>query len=129
MIIEYEGESYPFDFGEITIKQAMKIERHAGMPFKDWGKKVAEGGDLKAMQAVGWLILFGGRDTPIEDCDFKLARLGEAFANAALTEQEAAKAAEAAQPGPTAAAISSAPREPLNGEAADQSPLSLAADS
>ena len=94
MIIEYEGKSYTFDMAEVTVKQAIKIEKHTGMAFTDWGEAVAKGADLKAVQAIGWLVLHEGRDVPIEDCDFKLMKLGEAFAAAAAKEEAAAKAAE-----------------------------------
>jgi hypothetical protein len=123
MIIEYEGKSYDFDFEEITVKQAIKIEKHTGMPLSKFTDAAAEGVDMVALQAVGWLILHGGRDVPIEDCDFKVMKLGEAFAKAAA-EEEAAQKAQEGQPGPTAA-ISSAPM--ANGHAAAPSSLSSAA--
>jgi hypothetical protein len=102
VIIEYEGQRYPFDFDQITVKQAIKIEKHAGMALAEWGKAAAEGSSLLALQAVGWLVLHGGRDIPIEDCDFKLAPLGAAFAKAAAEEEAAEKAREAVEDaGPT----------------------------
>ena len=132
MIIEYEGKSYPFDFADITVKQAMKIEKFSGMPFGEWGKAVAGGSSLAAVQAVGWLVLTGGDPAvPIEDCDFKLARLSEAMgaANAAEEAAEAAatEAAEAAGPRPTCG-TSTAPKADANG-AGDLSPASLTAGS
>ena len=57
MIIEYEGQRYPFDFADITVKQAIRLEKYTGMPFGEWGKAVATGSSLLALQAVGWLVL------------------------------------------------------------------------
>ena len=131
MIVEYEGERYLFDFADITVKQAIKIEKHTGMSFGEWGKAVATGGSLLALQAVGWLVLHGGRDVPIGDCDFKLMQLGEALraANAAeeAAEAAAAEAAGAAGPRPTGG-TSTAPEVTANG-AGDLSPESLTAGS
>jgi hypothetical protein len=129
VIIEYEGQRYPFDFDDITVKQAIKIEKHTGMSFGEWGKAIAAGSSLAAVQAVGWLILHGGRDVPIEDCDFKLMQLAGALhaANAAeeAAEKAAAEAAEAAGPRPTGG-TSTAPKAAANG-AGDLSPASLTA--
>lgn len=122
MIIEYEGAQYEFDFDDITVKQAMKIEKHVGMQLEEFGKVLAEGGNLRAVQAAGWLILHGGRDIPIEDCDFKLVRFGEAFARAAAEAEAAELAAAGAQPGPTDGTFTAVPAAP-NGAAAD--PLRL----
>lgn len=113
MIIEYEGQRYEFDFDDITVKQAIKIEKHTGMQLSEWGKDLAEGASATAMQAVGWLVLHGGRDIPIDDCDFKIAALGEAFTKATAEEEAAQKAREAAEDaGPTL------PAAPLNGSGA-----------
>jgi hypothetical protein len=106
VIVEYEGQRYPFDFADITVKQAIRIEKFTGMPFAEWGRAAESGGSLTALQAVGWLVLTGGDlNKPIEDCDFKLGALSEAVAvaNAAenAAEAAAAKAAEEAGPRPT----------------------------
>jgi hypothetical protein len=119
VIIEYEGQRYPFDFEDITVKQAIKMEKYTGMSFGEWGKAVAEGNSLAAVQAVGWLVLHGGDlDMPIGDCDFKLARLSSAIkaANDAevAAEKAAADAAEAVGPRPTAG-TSTALKAPANG--------------
>ena len=132
MIVEYEGERYLFDFADITVKQAIRLEKYTGMPFGEWGKAVATGSSLLALQAVGWLVLTGGDlNVPIEDCDFKLARLSEAIgaANAAeeAAEAAAAEAAGAAGPRPTGG-TSTAPEVTANG-AGDLSPESLTAGS
>ena len=124
MIIEYEGQRHEFDYADIGVKQAMKIEKHTGLSFFEWGQAVAERRDMRALQAVGWLILHGGDlDVPIEDCDFKVVRLGAAIAKAQAAEEAAEKAAQDGQPGPTAG-DSTAPPAARNGEAADLSPLS-----
>jgi hypothetical protein len=130
VIIEYEGQRYPFDFADITVKQAIRMEKFTGMSFGEWGKAVAAGSSLVAVQAVGWLVLHGGDlAVPIEDCDFKLARLSEAIkvANAAeeAAEVAAAKAAEAVGPRPTGG-TSTPPKVIANG-AGDLSPESLTA--
>jgi hypothetical protein len=111
VIIEYEGQRYEFDFDDITVKQAIKIEKHTGLTLSQWGKELSPKEDeegssrsLIAMQALGWLVLHGGKDIPIEDCDFKMIKLGEAFAKAAEVEAAARKAADdaaVAAAGPT----------------------------
>ncbi len=98
MIIDYEGARYEFDYGDITVRQAIKVEKHTGLKMTDWGEALSKGESLMALQALGWLVLEGGRDMPIEDCDFKIVKLGEAFAVAAAREAEAQKAADAARP-------------------------------
>ena len=98
LIIEYEGQRYPFDFEDIGVKQGILIERHTGLPFAEWGSALEKGGNLLALQAVGWLILTGGDlDRPIADCNFAMARLGAAFAAAVTAEA----GAQAQQEGPT----------------------------
>jgi hypothetical protein len=111
LIITYEGRSYPFDMADVTVKQGMKIEAHMGIPYADWSKALAAGGNLMAIQAFGWLILHDGDlATPIEDCDVKMGRLGEAWTAATAEEAAAEKAAEeAAGPRPTAGTSSGPP--------------------
>jgi hypothetical protein len=93
LIITYEGKAYDFDLADMTIKQAMKVEKHIGGPMDKFEKGIASG-DLACFQALGWLILHGGDDTPVADVDFKISRLSQAFAEAvqAEAEEEAAKA-------------------------------------
>jgi hypothetical protein len=124
--IDYEGQSYPFDYADITVKQAMMIEKHMGVPFAEWGKAVAAGGNLMAMQAMGWLVLDGGDlGKPVADSDCKMGRLGTALSDAYAEKAAAEKAAEeAAGPVPTSG-TSSDPRE-ANGTAVPP-PLSSAA--
>lgn len=102
MIIEYEGKRYEFDFDDVTVKQAIKIEKHTGLTLSEWGKDLEAGSSAVAIQALGWLVLHDGRDIPIDDCDFKMVKLGEAFAKAAEEEaaEEARRIAEEAA-GPT----------------------------
>jgi hypothetical protein len=100
MRITYEGAVYDFDMADVTVKQGIKIEKHMGCPFTDWGDALAKGSDLRAIQCLGWLILHGGRDVPIEDTDFKMKALSEAFAAAAEVEA-AAEAAANPVAGPT----------------------------
>jgi hypothetical protein len=121
VIIEYEGKSYPFDFDEIRVKQAVKIEKHTGLSLDEFGKAAAAGSSMLVVQAIGWLVLHGGRDVPIEDCDFKVVPFGEAFAKAAAAEDAAQKEREAAgDAGPTP------PAAPPNGSGDGATPaLSL----
>jgi len=126
VIITYEGRRYEFDFDRIRLKQAIKIEKHTGMDLSEWGKALSpeeEGASasLIALQAFGWLVLEGGRDTPIDDCDFEIVKFCEAFAKAAEEEAAAEKAREAAEAaGPTV------PASPLNGSGGGSIPdLSL----
>ena len=102
MIITYEGKEYPFDFEEITVKQAIKLEKHTGMKLAEWDAALARGNVLEALQALGWLILDGGDlSKDIADTDFKFVKLGEAFAAVMAVEQAAAAAeAQAADPTP-----------------------------
>lgn len=97
MIIHYEGTAYEFDLDDLTVKQALKIEKHMGGPLADFEKGIGEG-NLTAYQALGWLILCGGDQTPIADVDFKIAKLSKAFEAAALAEAAKAEAAAAADP-------------------------------
>lgn len=114
MIIEYEGQRYPFDMDDITVKQALKIEQYMGCSFAEWGKKLQAGEDMRARQVLGWLILArGDLGTPIDDTDFKLVKLGEALDAAFAAEEAKAAGGEpvptvAASTGQTAAASSPA---------------------
>lgn len=98
MIIDYEGQAYEFDLDDLTVKQALKIEKHIGGPMLDFEKGMATGSAV-CYQVLGWLIFHGGDSTPIGDVDFKFGKLAKAFEVAAAAEAE--KAAEA---GPTVAA-------------------------
>jgi hypothetical protein len=117
VIITYEGQRYPFQFEDITVKQGMKIEQHTGIPWGEWGEAVAAGGNLKVLQSLGWLVLLGGDlDAQIGECDFKMAVFGAGLNAAMAAEAAAAEAAEeAAGPRPTGG-TSSDPRE-ANGTA------------
>lgn len=107
MIISYEGQQYPFSLDDVTVQQALKIEKYMGCSFTEWGKRLQGGEDMRARQVLGWLILHpdgmdrAGLAVAIEDTDFKLVRLGEAL-DAAFAAEAAAVEAEAG-PVPTAA--------------------------
>lgn len=89
MIIKYDGRDYPFDFDDVTVRQGVAIEKFMGCSFDEWGKKL-QAGDLRARQALGWVILHGGDlKVPIEDTDFKMAALGKAMADAFEAEKPA----------------------------------------
>lgn len=100
MIITYEGQRYEFDFDKIGVRAAIKIEKHTGLTMSQWGRALSpeEGrdADLMAVQALGWLVLHGGRDIPVEDCDFQLGAFAEAFGRGAEEEEAARKAADEA---------------------------------
>jgi hypothetical protein len=102
LIITYDGQDYPFDLDEVTVQQALKIEKYMGCSFAEWGKKLQAGEDMAARQVLGWLILHPAGDVPIEDTDFKLVALGNAL-DAAFTAAAAKEKADEV-PGPTAAA-------------------------
>jgi hypothetical protein len=104
LIIHYDGQDYPFDLDEVTVKKALKIEKYMGCSFAEWGKRLQAGEDMAARQVLGWLILHPAGDVEIEDTDFKLVALGNALDTAFAAEAEKQKAAE--QPGPTAAVTS-----------------------
>lgn len=103
MIIDYDGERHEFEFDDITVKQAMKIEKHTGLKLTDWGDALAgeDGMNMQALQALGWLVLSGGTGA-VDDADFKLAPFGTAFA-AALAAEAAKRKAEEDAERPTAA--------------------------
>jgi len=119
VIIEYEGERYEFEFDDITVKQAIKIEKHTGVKLTDWGEQLAAGNDWLALQALGWLVLFAGKGA-VDDADFKVGPLASAFATAINDQAEKAAAADA--PVPTAAVPASNGQSP----AAEEPGLSLA---
>lgn len=111
MIIKYDGQEYPFDFDDISVQQGMAIEKYMGCSFDDWGKKLVEGGDLRARQVIGWLILHpdhdDGRDLAslvqaIGATNFKMQKFGNALDEA--LEIEAAALKEKEGPVPTGAA-------------------------
>jgi hypothetical protein len=102
LIIDYDGRQYQFSLDDVTIRQAMAIEKFMGCPFAEWGKRLQKGDDLAARQVLGWLILHPDGKTAIAETDFKMVALGAAL-EAAWAAEEAA-AAEAAGPVPTAAA-------------------------
>jgi hypothetical protein len=124
MRINYEGESYEFDMADISIKQAIKIERHLGCPIAEFGERLypSEQGkspDMMALQCLGWLILHGGKGVPIDDTDFSVGALTKAIGDATIAEQAAEKAvaeSSAARPVPTVAADPSANGAPAAGE-------------
>lgn len=119
MVITYEGRQYEFDLADVTVKQALKIERFMGCPFADWGKLLEAGGDLMARQALGWLILHPDDGTAIEDTDFKMVALGDAiekaFADAGEGLPEEEVPTGAASTGPVQAASSPASLPPSSG--------------
>jgi hypothetical protein len=100
LIIDYDGKQYQFSLDDVTIRQAMAIEKFMGCPFAEWGKRLQKGDDLPARQALGWLILHPDGKTPIGDTDFKLVALGAALEAAFAAEEAAAGEPER----PTAAA-------------------------
>jgi len=102
LIIIYDGQKYPFDLSDVTVKQALRIEKFMGCPFAEWGKRLQAGGDLAAKQALGWLVLHPDGGVPIEDTDFKIGPFGDAIADAFAAEEAAQQ--EAAGPVPTVAA-------------------------
>jgi hypothetical protein len=110
LIIKYDGQEYPFDMDDITVQQALAIEKYMGGSFAEWGKKLQEGGDLRARQVLGWLILHPEHDgqdlsvlvKAIGDTNFKMVRLGDAIDEAFTAE--AAKQEQDAGPVPTVAA-------------------------
>jgi len=112
VIIEYDGGRYEFEFDDITVKQAMKIEKHTGVKLTDWGDQLAEGGNLLALQALGWLVLFEGKGA-VDDADFKMVPLGHAFMKALTAQAEAEKAADG--PVPTVAVPASNGQTPAAG--------------
>jgi hypothetical protein len=110
VIITFEGRQYPFDLDELTVKQALKIEKHIGGTLLDWEDGLSKA-SAPCLQALGWLIFTGGDSSPIADVEFKIMKLAGAFADAAKAEAEAA----AAEPDPTNGPSSPPAGIPLNG--------------
>ena len=114
MRIDYQGQSYEFDMADITVKQAIKIEKHLGCPVGEFGSRLdpsdGKSPDMLAIQCLGWLILHGGQGVPIEDTDFSVQALTAAIADALMGEEaeQAAAAAAGARLVPTMAADPSA---------------------
>ena len=103
MIISYEGGQYQFSLDDVTVRQALAIEKFMGCSFAEWGKRLQDGADLRARQALGWLVLHPDGAVSIEDTDFKLVALGNAIE--AAFAAEAAGQQEASGPVPTGAAL------------------------
>jgi len=127
MRISYQGESYDFDMADITVRQAIKIEKYLGCPIAEFGSRLdtsdGKNPDLMAIQCLGWLILHGGKSVPIEDTDFIVTALTQGIADALLDEEAAGQAASdsaAARPVPTVAADPSG-----NGEVVMAGPLTV----
>jgi hypothetical protein len=120
MKITYEGAEHEFDFDKIRVKQAVKIEKHVGVPLAEWGSMLEQGASMLALQALGWLILSGGKGA-VDDADFEVVTLGTAF-----SEAMAAQAAAAAGPELDPADPTPPPGQPLNGLAGI--PAEMAAD-
>ena len=112
MIIEYEGQSYEFDLDDLTVKQALKIEKHIGGPLIEFEKGMLTG-DTTCVQVLGWLVLLGGGSTPIADADFKYGKFMKAFTAAAEKEAAAEKAKEEAER-PTAGALNGQTSGPVS---------------
>ena len=106
MIIDYEGRSYEFDLDDLTVKLAIRIEKHIGGPMIEFEKGMATG-SAACYQVIGWLIFHGGDATPIGDVDFKFGKLAKAFEAAAAKEAEAEKAKAEAGPDPIVPAAES----------------------
>jgi hypothetical protein len=108
LIITYEGRDYEFDLDDLTVKQALKIEKHIGGPMIEFEKGMVTG-SAACYQVIGWLIFHGGDQTPIADVDFKFGKLARAFEAAT-----AAEAARAAEPVPTGAASNGRTSAPVS---------------
>ena len=118
LIIDYDGRQYQFSLDDVTIRQAMAIEKFMGCPFAEWGKRLQAGGDLAAKQALGWLVLHPDGGVPIEDTDFKIGPFGDAIADAFAAEEAAQQAA--AGPVPTVAASNGRPSAESSPESSPQ---------
>jgi hypothetical protein len=104
LIIDYEGQQYPFDMDDTDIKRSLKIEKHIGGTMGDFVDGLLVNVRADCYQALGWLIFHGGDSTPIADVNFKFGKLSKAFSEAAekeAAEEAAAKAAAGEPPDPT----------------------------
>jgi hypothetical protein len=104
LIIDYEGQQYPFDMDDMDIRQALQIEKHIGGTMGDFTEGLTETIRADCYQALGWLIFHGGDSTPIANVNFKFGKLSRAFGAAAekeAAEEAAAKKAAGELPDPT----------------------------
>ena len=93
---------------DVTVKQALKIEKYMGCSFAEWGKRLQGSDDpkhprepdMRARQVLGWLILHPDGGVPIEDTDFKMGKFGIALDEAWRAEA----AGEDGEPVPTVVA-------------------------
>jgi hypothetical protein len=108
VIITFEGRQYPFDLDELTVKQALKIEKHIGGTLVDWENGLNQA-SAAALQALGWLIFTGGDSTPIADVEFKIMKLAAAFSAAAEAEATAAEAGMDPTSGPSSPPAATSP--------------------
>ena len=124
MIIKYGDERYEFEFDDITVKQAMKIEKHTGLKLTDWGDALSadDGMNMLALQALGWLVLCEGHGA-VDDADFKLVAFGNAFGTALAALAAEQKAAEV----PTGAVPVSNGQKPAAGSPVPSPPSSAPA--
>lgn len=118
MIIKYDGAEYPFEIDDVTIQQALAIEKFMGCPYAEfWVKLRAE--DMLAQQVLGWIVLHPAGGIPIGDTNFRINVFNTAFAEAAQAEMEA-HAPPPDEPVPTGAASTA----PVPEAAAASSPAS-----
>jgi hypothetical protein len=110
--IVYQGQTYDFDMADITIKQAIKIEKYLGCPIAEFGDRLSPDGDkqpdMMAIQCLGWLVLHEGRGIPIDEADFSVRGFMTALTDAMKPDQE-----------PEAAPVPTVAEPSANGAVAD----------
>lgn len=94
MDVEWDGQTYHYQPGQITVRQGIVIHGYTGMGLMSWNRAVADG-HPKAVAALMWLMC----DQAGEKCSvsgFEDLALGEFVAayNTALVEWVTAKVAE-----------------------------------
>ncbi len=108
MKIDYDGQVYEFDSGNIDLQQGMVIQLHTGMSIAGWENSLNVSEDkppgpewLKAVQSLFWAVLAqNGVTMPIADANPKIGKFLAAY-GAAMAAGETASAP--AEPDPTPA--------------------------
>lgn len=98
MKIEYDGQVYDYDYENLLVSRALKIEEHIGGTLADYEEGLSNGRAV-CFQALGWLLFHDGNPkTPIGSVEFPVVKLAMAYlaARKVLLDQVAAELEEAA---------------------------------
>jgi len=107
MKVEYDGRVYDYDYEEVLVSQALKIEEHVGGTLADYEQGLINGRTV-CFQAMGWLLFHDGdvKQQIGSIPDFPVVKLAAAYLKArqaviAEIQAEIKKAEELAETDPT----------------------------